>query len=195
VANLDFYGLDDDLRNIVRFLLEDTDVVIYELASAPDAEVRRFRSLSELQDVAGRFQLWSPSVMAAPTIRRVGLTGVPGRSYRYAVEGAGLLQLYLDGLRDDVIVHSHYGHWSEAGARRRSVHDASACDWSALGKLSGRIQRFIRGQAAARLHARPILPDASRAVRQGAGLRFGPDVHRADSTAIAWGRARRGRGP
>ena len=193
MANLDFYALTDDLRSVVRFLFEETDVVIYELSSEFDSEVRQFRSPSELEEVfqlgtyrAGHFQLWSPSVMTAPVIRRIDLQGVPRHSYRYAVEGAGLMQLYLDGTRDNVIFHSHYGHWNEAGARQRSIHDADDCDWSALGKLSGHIQRHIRGQALAKLHARPILPQASSAVRQGAGLRFGPDVHRADSRELTW---------
>jgi hypothetical protein len=38
---------------------------------------------------------------------------VPGHSFRYAVEGAGLIQLYLDGQRDGVVYHTHYGQWNE----------------------------------------------------------------------------------
>src|SRR5262245_47925204 len=112
MANLDFYALADDLRDIIRFVFSETDVVIYELSSQFDCEVRQFRSLAELEAVlqlggyrAGHLQLWSPSVMAQPVIRRITLTGVPGHTFRYAVEGAGLIQLHLDGIRNNVIYH------------------------------------------------------------------------------------------
>ena len=188
MANLDFYALGDDLRMLLRFIYDETDVVAYELASEFDREARRFASLAELEAVfelgayrAGHLQLWSPSVMARPVIRRINLK-VPGHSFRYAVEGAGLIQLDLDGQRDGVIYHTHFGHWSEAGARQRSMHSADDCNWRALGQLSGRIQRYIRGKlATAKLHARPVLYHAFNAVQSGQGLSFGPDIHRANS--------------
>jgi hypothetical protein len=192
MANLDFYALADDLRHLIRFLFCETDVVIYELSSEFDQDIRHFRSLSELEAVfhlgayrAGNLQLWSPSVMAGPVIRRIELTGVPGHSFRYAAEGAGLLQLYLNGVQDRVIYHTHLGHWNEAGARARSIHPADDCDWRALRKLSGRIQRYIRGRlASGKLHSRPVLYHAFASVQQGAGLWFGPEIHRADSKDI-----------
>src|SRR5215475_14571003 len=192
MANLDFYALGDDLRSLLRFVYAETDVVVYELASEFDCDARQFASLAELEavfnldghDARYYLQLWSPTVMARPVIRRIALK-IPGHSFRYAVEGAGLIQLYLDGQRDGVIYHTHYGHWNEAGARQRSMHSADNCDWQALAKLSGRIQRHIRGRlAAAKLNARPVLHQAFSAVQQGHGLEFGTIVHHADSTDI-----------
>lgn len=191
MANLDFYALGDDLRSLFRFLYAETDVVVYELASEFDCDARKFESLAELEAVFnldGRetsyLQLWSPTVMVSPVIRRIALK-VPGHSFRYAVEGAGLFQLCLDGLRDGVICHTHFGHWNEAGARQRSMHSADDCDWQALVKLSGRIQRHIRGRlAAAKLHARPVLHQAFSAVERGRGLKFGAAVYHADSPDI-----------
>jgi hypothetical protein len=191
MANLDFYALGDDLRSLFQFLYAETDVVAYEMASEYDRDARRFASLAELETVfrlgeyrAGHLQLWSPSVMAPPVIRRIELK-VPGYSFRYTVEGAGLIQLYLDGARDGVIYHTHYGHWNEAGARHRSVHDPDDCDWSALAKLSGRIQRHIRSKlAVAKLFARPVCDRAFSAVQEGYGLSFGPTIHHADSSEI-----------
>ena len=192
MANLDFYALGDDLRDLVLFLTSETDVVIYEQSSRFDCEPRQFRSLSELETVfrlgayrAGYLQLWSPTVMTPPIIRRIDLTGVSGHTFRYSVEGAGLIQLYLDGLKDGIIYHTHFGHWNEAGARKRSMHSADDCDWLALRKLSGQIQRHIQRKfAVARLHARPILRHAFESVGEGDGLWFGPDVHRLDSKHV-----------
>lgn len=188
MANLDFYALGDDLRSLFRFIYAETDVVVYELASRFDCDVRRFSSLAELEAVfnldgieANHLQLWSPTVMARPVIRRIELR-IPGHSFRYAVEGAGLMQLYLDGQRDGIIYHTHYGHWNEASARQRSMHSADDCDWRALSKLSGRIQRHIRSRlSAAKLYARPILHQAFNTLQRGHGLRFGPALHRSGS--------------
>lgn len=191
MANLDFYALAEDLRDLIRFVFSKTDVVIYELSSQFDCEVRQFRSVAELETVvqlgsyrAGNLQLWSPSVMAQPVIRRITLTGVPGHTFRFAVEGAGLMQLYLDGIRDGVIYHSHFGHWNEAGARQRSIHPPDDCDWSSLKKLSGRIQRHICGRGVAKLHSRPLLQQCFAAVQQGNGLEFGAEIHHAESKDI-----------
>ena len=187
MANLDFYALGDDLRSLLRFVFAETDIVIYELASEFDRDARQFTSLTELETVfdlgghkAGHLQLWSRSVMARPVIRRIDLK-VPGHSFRYAVEGAGLIQLYLDGQRDGIIYHTHYGHWNEPGARQRSMHSADHCDWKALAKLSGLIQRHIRRRlAVAKLFARPVLHQAFTAVERGHALSFGPAVHHVD---------------
>ena len=191
MANLDFYALRDDQRSLFEFLYSETDVVVFELSSQFDREARRFESLAALESAftlgeyrAARLQLWSPSVMARPVIRRIELK-VPGHSFRYAVEGAGLIQLYLDGPKDGIIYDSHYGHWSEAGARQRSIHPADDCDWPALAKLSGRIQRHIRRHlATAKLWGRPILHQAFTVVQQGHGLFYSGTVHRADSKDI-----------
>ncbi len=196
MALLDFYAVADDLRDVVQFLLSETDIVLYESSSRYDHEIRRFRSLSELEAAcklgASRFdlQLWSPSVMAEPVPERIKLTGVRGHSFRYAVHGAGLIQLYLEGIRKGVIYHTHYGHWNEAGARKKSIFPPDACDWRALSRLSGRIQRYIRGRLAPatfhwpRLCSRPILRHAFTAIQEDAGLWFGPEVHRAGSPYI-----------
>jgi hypothetical protein len=71
MANLDFYALGDDLRRVFDFLYSETDVVVYELSSEPNSDIRRFNSVAELADTydlggpkAVHLQLWSLSVMA-----------------------------------------------------------------------------------------------------------------------------------
>jgi hypothetical protein len=192
LALLDFYATAEDQRDLVRFLFAETDVVLYEAYSEFDREVRSFRSLVELEKAftlgsyqGPRFQLWSPAVMSNPVLRRFELTGVPGHSFRYSVEGAGLIQLYLDGTNDGVLHHTHYSHWNEAGARGRSFHSSDDCDWIALKKLSGRIQRHVRRKlGVGKLYARPILRNAFAALQTGMALQFDGKFHDANSTAI-----------
>jgi hypothetical protein len=87
MANLNFYAVGDDLRDLIGYILCETDIVFYERASEFDREVRQFRSRDEIEAAfqlgayrAGHLQLWSPSAMARPVIRRIDLTGIPGHS-------------------------------------------------------------------------------------------------------------------
>jgi len=190
MALCDFYALSDDLRELFCFLFAETDVVVYELSSQLERQPRSFRSLAEIESAYSlgnrhaAFQLWSPTVSAPPVIRRVPIL-FPSPTHRYSVEGAGLFQLYLDGLKDEVIYHTHFGHWNEAGARQRSMHPADDCNWPELAKLSRRIQGHIRRKlAAASLYSRPVLRQAFDACNKGYGLCFNNIIHHADSPEI-----------
>jgi hypothetical protein len=193
MATLDFYALGDDARQLLEFLYSETDVVVYELGSRPNCDLRRFDSIAEVAEAyeLGGYRtvhltLWSPSVTAHPVIERIQVTKVSEPYFRYAIRGGGLIQLYLDGMREGAIHYSHFGHWNEAGARRRSTYPASDCNWPALRKLSGKIQRHIRSKlAAAKLRACPVLHQAFAMLQQGHGLWFpGATIHQLDSPHI-----------
>ena len=196
MASIDFYALGDDIRGLVHFIFEETDLRIFESYSEYDAELREFRSFEELSaafslggDAHGRghavlLQLWSPSVMERVEFERIALK-VAGHSFRYRISGVGLIQLSFGGQHQGVITDSHYGHWSEAGARQRAAGDVDAVDWSALSGLSGRIQRHVRTKmAVAKVRGRPILPAAYAALQRGFGLRYSSLQFHADSPDI-----------
>ena len=193
---MDFYALKDDIRGIVHFIFEETDFRIFESYSEYDAELREFRSSDDLSaafslgnDPHGHgnaipLQLWSPSVMPKVEFELITLK-VVGHSFRYRISGVGLIQIYFGGEHEGIISDSHYGHWSEAGARQRAVGDANAVDWSALSRLSGKLQRHIRNKmAVAKVRGRSILPDAYAAVQRGLGLRYSALKLYADSPDI-----------
>ena len=196
MANLDFYALGDDIRGLVDFIFAETDLRIFESYSEFDAELREFRSFAELsaafsigrdaprQGHIALLQLWSASIMPRVEFERFTLK-VPGYSFRHRILGVGLIQLYLGSEHDHFITESHYGHWSEAGARQRATGDVDAVNWKELSRLSGRIQRHIRRRmAVAKLRARPILPAAFAALRRGSALRYLSLEFRADSPEI-----------
>jgi hypothetical protein len=59
------------------------------------------------------------------------------------------------------------------------------CDWAALRRLSGKIQRHIRGKCATfKLRSRPVLHQAWNMVQQEYGLMFGSTIYHADSPAF-----------
>ncbi len=87
------------------------------------------------------------------------------------------MQLYLGGACEErVIKYSHFGHWSEKGARQREginkeyglVND---WDWIAVAKMSRSVTNHIRKKlATAKEGSRPILAFAADLQNQGFGL-------------------------
>ena len=194
MANLDFYAVKSDLQKLLAFLYDETDIVIFELSSEFDREIRRFKSLKELENVYDvgqmskgqlHFQLWSASVTREPEPRKINLK-MKDYLFRYSVEGAGLIQLYLGGVKDNAVGETHYGHWNQAGAEARCVLPTADCDWETLKKLSGKIQRFIRGMAVAKINSRVILPEAFSEVQNGKQIRFLNQVFDSQSKEIIY---------
>lgn len=196
MASTDFYALKEDIRGLVHAIFEESDLRVFESYSRYDSELREFRSFDELSSAfsldsdthgnghAVTLQLWSPSVMPRVEFERIALK-VAGHSFRYRISGVGLIQLYFGGEHEGIITGSHYGHWSEAGARQRAAGDVDAVDWSAQSRLSGRIQRHIRSRmAVAKVRGRPIMPAAFAALQRGLGLRYSSLQFHADSPDI-----------
>jgi hypothetical protein len=176
MANLDFSGVREDLRAVLFFVFGATDLRVFELSSEYGQELREFTSVDEVESAyplgdasRGRvhLNLWSPSVMRTLDIRRVELDPrhCKGHTFRYALEGSGCIQLYLGGAKDKTIVWSHYGHFTEAGARKWG-HEGP--NWEALKKLSNKVHYHIRSRlAVAKAPGRPILPEAFRLLSDG----------------------------
>ena len=196
MAGIAFYALREDVRSLIHEILEETDLRIFESYSRYDSDLREFRSFSDLSDAfplgtdvnghgsAVLLQLWSPSVTPTVQFERIPLK-LHGHSYRYRIDGVGLIQLYFGGQHDQTITASHYGHWTEAGARQRAVGDVGAVNWSALALLSGRIQRRIRNKlAVAKVHGCPILPTAFGAIQEGLTLSYSTLKFHADPPEI-----------
>jgi hypothetical protein len=184
MANLDFFATRADHEAVVRFLFDSTDVRVFESYSESDRDLREFRSFDDLaasydvgadphgHGTAVLLQLWSPSVEPGPNIVRFALDPrrCGGHTFRHKIEGWGLIQFYLGGLHGRVITKSHYGHNSEARARKWG-HDEGV-DWAALTRLSNKIQYHVRRRlAVARVPGRPVLTEAYDYARAGYALK------------------------
>jgi hypothetical protein len=185
LANLDFFAARTDLRAVIEFLFTETDVRVFESYSEPDRELREFRSFDGLDTVSDigtdRFgngtaillRLWSPSVCPEPEIVRFSLDPAKcqGHTFRHRIDSGGLIQLYLGGVHDRVVTHSHLGNFERAGAEKWGV--AEGADWTALASLSRRIQYHIRKRlAVAKVPRYPILSEAMSLARSGYTLRY-----------------------
>jgi hypothetical protein len=183
--NLDFFAAGADQRDVLDFLFSSTDVRVFESYSECDAELREFRSTDEVAaafplgtDPHGNghavlLQLWSQSVMRDLTITRFALdpNACQGHTFRYRMDGGGLMQLYLGGVCDRVISRSHFGHQSQVRAQKWEVEDG--VNWEALKKLSNRIQYHIRKRlAAGKVRGGPVLRHALELARAGYVLKL-----------------------
>lgn len=184
-ANLDFFAAEADLRAVLDFLFSSTDVRVFESYSEYGAELREFRSADELaaafslgMDLYGNgsailLQLWSPSVMRALTVTRFALNprACDGHTFRYRIDGGGLMQLYLGGVHERIVTMSHFGHQSQTRAQAWKVdHDV---DWESLKKLSNRIQYHIRKRlAVGKVPGMPVLAQALHLAQSGYALKL-----------------------
>ncbi len=184
-ANLDFFAAGADQRAVLDFLFSSTDQRVFESYSECGSELREFRSTDELDaafligtDLHGNgnavlLQLWSPSVMRELTITRIKLNpaACEGHTFRYRIDGGGLIQLYLGGVCERVVTKSHYGHQSQVRARAWEVDDGVS--WESLKTLSNRIQYHVRKRlAAGKAGSIPVLPQALELARAGYALKL-----------------------
>jgi hypothetical protein len=184
MANLDFFATRADHEAILGFLFASTDIRMFESYSGFGQKLREFHSFEELtvaydvgadpngHGTAVLLQLWSPAVEPGPQIERIALDPrrCEGHTFRYCIDGWGLIQLYLGGIHGRTITKSHYGHNSEARARKWGYSDG--VDWGALKSLSNRVQYHIRGRlSVARVPGRPVLAEAYGLARSGYALK------------------------
>jgi hypothetical protein len=204
MPQLEFFAAHDDHAALLEFLFEFADLRIFESYSEYDQELREFRSLSELETAfrvgsdpygngyAFGLTLWLAAVSSQVQIDRIDLDSrrCQGHTFRYTLNGKGLIHLHFGGVHENCevrshrtiqpcrcITKSHFSHFSEP----RPVAEgwASGVDWGVLGKLSNKIQYHIRNRlAAAKVPGRPVLrhalelASAGYPLREGAGMRW-----------------------
>jgi hypothetical protein len=183
MASLDFYAIEQDISDVLEFVLNETDCNIFESYSEHNKELREFKSISEVIEAynsksVGIFllQLWSPSVSSKIVIKKIVLDPQKcnGATHRFSIAGWGSMQLYFGRIQNDEIEYSHFGHNSEKRARNwestylDELGSVDEWDWQLLKKLSGKIQYHIRKRlAVSKVSSRPILDCAFKKYSQG----------------------------
>jgi hypothetical protein len=189
MPNCDFYAAGTDHQAILQFLLSRGDCDFYELYSRFDQPLRQFHSLSDFEqhysiadwkegaNESILLQLHPHGANGHVATRRIDLNpdACPPATFRYACEGWGLVQLYLEPLKDGSLRPSHTNHNSERRAKAWSdavhdVDDPAGWDWPRVTSFSRRLNRFIRSLAVAKAASRVILPHAAELQRLGVKL-------------------------
>jgi len=187
MAHCYFFAAVDDVRKILDFIFEHTDVRVFDRSSERGKEVREYGSTADILAVnrlcegaqteytGDRFNLWSPSVVDQPTFRRINFNpGVfEGPQFRYTMEGGGLIVLSVGLAANGVVTRSELGGGSEQWARAWGKENGA--DWEGVRKLERKLQYHVRTRmAVAKVGARPILPGANRLALQGFTFKEGP---------------------
>ena len=168
-------ALEDELIDV-----EGEGWFLYEHSSQFDCEVRAFTSVDDVKallrsdEESYHFELYSPEMGGSVQFRRITLNpdAVPGKSFRYATEGWGLIQFYVHQARNGKLRPCHTNHFTEMGAgkwapARTEVPPVDEWNWRHVTSMSSRLNRHIRSLAVAKHGSRPILAGAHAALSSG----------------------------
>jgi hypothetical protein len=188
MANLDFYATVEDHEMLLTDLFRQGDLRIFESYSAFDCDLREFTQPRQIVDQLQRaerpshavlLQMWAPTASSQVEIKRFSVS-VSGHAYRHRIAGWGLMQLYL-GKETEAQIHvSHFGHFNQRGAEKRSAPlpspslnpgTAADWDWDQLQRISRRIQyRIGRRFSEMKVGSRPVLHGAACLMERGYSL-------------------------
>ena len=187
MPNCDFYAAGADLDALLAYVFGLPDARVWEHYSPYNTELTEFHSVEEIKR---RYPLGAPQgtacsvllqlqpVAARGDVRTNRISLDPrrcnGATYRYALEGWGLIQLQLGGVGPRGLVQSHTNH----NTRKRALTWEAQCldrlgrvdawDWREVTRVSSKINRYIRGHLAVdRVGSRPVLPQAHEVMRAG----------------------------
>ena len=186
MPNIDFYAAGEDFTAVLTYVFERSGCRVFESYSPFGAELAEFKSIAdissryEIGDCRGSahsvlLQLVTPSASNDFAIRRIALdpSRCEGHTFRHAIEGWGLIQLYLGGRGPDGLIASHSNHNSEARAMRwadthQSLGSPQRWNWQEITTVSSALNRHVLTKLAQyKLGSRPVLPAAGALLASG----------------------------
>ncbi len=183
MPNLDFYAARPDLDAVLAFVLGAAGCEVFESYSVPGKGLRRFKTLQDVLEVfdgarsqSVELMLYSPSMRGRYRISRIDLKpkALAATPWRETIEGWGLIQLSLRGVREGALPPSHTNHNTEVRALKWEPsypHFPPLAEWdfTEVTRVSRRINTYIRDTlAVARSGSRPILAGAQALIQGGA---------------------------
>jgi hypothetical protein len=183
----DFFADESDKVAILTYILEETDLQIFDLYSRLGETVKNYNSLIDITSCfdlknevpsAIHFQLWSPRFKGEPNFRKIELNPkyCKGHTFRFSTEGWGLIQLYLGGVTGKILKHSHVGHWNQKGALKSECTspikgNVESWDWTAVQRASNQLKYLLdKKLSVKRLGNYGVLPGAAYLEEQGFSL-------------------------
>jgi hypothetical protein len=161
--NYDFFADSSDAVDILDFIFDEMDLVLYQLYSEYSQDIKFFQKTEDVKKIydfpkivnSSHFQLWTPRFKGDLVIRKVELDPkyCKGHTFRYSTEGWGLIQLYFGGLRGAVLEQSHLGHQSEKRATswsdtNKKLGAVSKWDWKEVESTARKIKYQIHNKMA-----------------------------------------------
>jgi hypothetical protein len=186
MPNIDFYAAGADFLAVLTYVFKQSACRVFESYSPPGEAIAEFKAID---DLSARYpigvcrgsgpsvllQLVPPGASHQFGIRRISSPPelCDGHTFRYAVEGWGLIQLQLGGIGPRGLVNSHSNHNTEARARKWSetypeLGPIEIWNWRETTAVLSALNRFIRTKLATyKLGSRLVLPDAAAAFAAG----------------------------
>lgn len=186
--NYNFYADLNDKIDVLNFIFNQTDLKIYDSNSTLGQEICEYHSSAEIAEkfdliygnkFAVTFCLYSPRHKGKPIFRRIDLDPkhTKGPKFRYSTDGWGLIQLYFGGIQENILNHSHIGHFNEKGALNNeatipSNGQVDQWDWREIQKTSRLLKNEIHNKMAVRkMSSLGVLAGAATLADQGIELR------------------------
>jgi len=183
-----FFADTRDKIDILDFIFKNTDLLIYDHYSPFGQEINVYKNTDQISSkfdlnkggqFAFTFQLWSQRFKGDIIYKRIELDPKKcnGYTYRYSTEGWGLIQLYFGGLQNNILHHSHIGHFNEKGALKwESTNKLNGkvinWDWKEIEKTSRQIKFQIQQKLSIRkIGSYAVLSGADKLENQGIELR------------------------
>jgi hypothetical protein len=185
MPNCDFYATAADHEPLLEWLFAENTSAIYELSSIGENPLRRFTNAAEImRESAFTLQLHVNNSGPVPEPRRIDIDpkyhASCGFRYRYALDGWGLVQLYLrvPTTRNNKrhLDNSHTNHSTQTRAERWApvsgdiMGSPDAWDFKKITSFSSRLNREIRKRAVANINSRAVLPSALAEWENGVNL-------------------------
>lgn len=184
--NYNFFADEIDKIQILEYIFSETDLEIYDCYSIYDQEVCKYNNPQEIiqkfdlvngDKFALTFNLWSPRHEGKLIFRRIELDAKRSKhSFRYALNGWGLIQLYFGGVKNNELSYSHIGHFSEKGAVGRNLSgsvngNVNTWNWKEIETTSRCLKYQIHNKLAIRkIGSFGVLKGADRLEKEGIKL-------------------------
>lgn len=185
--DLTFFAARSDFERVFEIVFGEKVLRVFEAYSRYGERCREFHDIADIRAAYPRFTdnpgsphlaLWAPATCKM-SHERIALdpSACGGHTFRYSVEGWGLIQLLLGDVRKKVITPTRISHNSAARAAKWGQR-TGAIDFKVIAQISGRIHRAIGKFAVAKGHlagetrgAKLVCPDAARLVTAGYALK------------------------
>jgi hypothetical protein len=164
--NYDFFADKSDKINLLDFIFKETDLKVFDHASLAGQEITEYKSSAEIESkfdlknggsLSQTFQLWTSRFGNNIIFRKVELNPkyCNGHTYRYSTDGWGLIQLYFGGQKDNILFHSHTGHFNEKGALKWEDNypengKVNKWNWKEIKQISGKLKNQLHNKNAVR---------------------------------------------
>lgn len=191
MPNCNFYATPNDHAGLLTWLFAEGTCDVYQSYSDVEQPVKQFFSTDEVLNEFERrhppngaqtrcvlLQLYVRDAGPPVSFHRIALNPETcnGATFRYRVEGWGLVQLYLESVWHGQLQNSHTNHFSQKAAAawgpvvREASSEPSIWDFKRITSFSSRFNREIRKRAIGKIGSCPVLPGALASWEAGVSL-------------------------